>query len=646
MKKYLFILWIVLSGSGGLYGQIFSASLTGNPMNTAGWTTASVSSVSGNELVLTNPVGNQAGYIYYNTPQNLTICARFTVEFEFRISNSSSPTADGLAFWYITNPPTGFISGGGLGLPNNPNGLLLLFDTYDNNSTPDNPIVALRAYNGTRNYEEGSAIGRLGTDLLSQTWVRDGAWHKCVLIYEGGLVTVFLDGRTTPSIAAYYPLNHTGYFGFSASTGSSWARHAIREVYINGAPLPPAPSVVSPVTYCQYADADTLIAVGDDLHWYTSDTGTTPVAGPPVPDTDVPGVTTWYVASGGPGGCEGYRDSIQVTVYPKPGIPEMEYIPAYCAGEPFVPFQTLGQQLVWYNSDTSLYGTPDLPVVNTSVPGVYSWYVSQRRNGCEGSRIPVTITVHKNTTAGFAYEMDLRCSRDVITFTNTSQGASSWMWSFGDGNTGKDEHPVHTYVQQGVYDVTLTAYTSEGCVDSITRSIDTRREIIPLKLQVSPDTIIPYGKSVLLHVAGAGYYSWSPAGSLDRSDIADPVATPKEPTVYTVIGLDDDGCRGTASVRVDVDYSMQEVMPNAFTPNGDGINDRFRLLQINHQKLISFSIFNRWGQEIFSTTDPANGWDGTLNGIPQPIGTYIYVVQLAYPDGQNRTLQGNVALVR
>lgn len=646
MKKYLFFLWIVFSGSGSVYGQIFSASLTGNPMNTAGWTAATVSSVSGNEFVLTDPVGNQAGYIYYSTPQNLTVCARFTVEFEFRISNSSSPTADGLAFWYVTNPPTGFISGGGLGLPNNPNGLLLLFDTYDNNSTPDNPIVALRAYNGTRNYEEGSATGRLGTDLFNQTWVRDGAWHKCTLIYEGGLVTVFLNGSATPSIAAYYPLNHTGYFGFSASTGSSWARHAIREVYIDGAPLPPAPAVVSPVVYCQYDEADTLTAVGDDLHWYTTDTGTIPLPGPPVPDTDVPGVTTWYVAAGGPGACEGYRDSIQVTVYPLPEMPEMEYRPTYCAGEAFVPFQNSGRQLIWYDADAGGYGTPDLPTVNTSVPGVYTWYVSQRRNGCEGSRTPVTITVHDSAVADFTYDADLRCSRDVISFTNTSQGASSWMWSFGDGSTGKDEHPVHVYHRQGVYDVALKAYTPEGCVDSVIRSIDTRREIIPLRLQVSPDTMIKYGESVQLHVAGAGYYSWSPPGSLDRSDVADPVATPKEPTVYTVTGLDEDGCSGTATIRVDVDYSMQEALPNAFTPNGDGVNDRFRLLQVNHQKLISFNIFNRWGQEIFSTTDPAHGWDGTLNGTPQPIGTYIYVIQLVYPDGQSRTLQGTVALVR
>src|SRR5690606_31589475 len=134
------------------------------------------------------------------------------------------------------------------------------------------------------------------------------------------------------------------------------------------------------------------------------------------------------------------------------------------------------------------------------------------------------------------------------------------------GSTGKDEHPVHIYNRQGVYDITLTAYTTEGCLDSTTQTIDTRREITPLKLQVSPDTVIKYGESAQLHVSGAGYYSWFPAGSLDRSDIADPVATPKEPTIYIVVGLDDDGCRGTDSVRVDVDYSMQEALPNAFTP--------------------------------------------------------------------------------
>jgi len=647
MKKWLLLLWCFPGGYHILSAQTFSASLTGNPVNTTGWTYGSgISYVSGNEFVLTNPVGNLAGYIYYDTPQNLTVCAKFTVSFEFRISNSSYPTADGLAFWYISNPPSGFTTGGGIGLPNNPNGLLLIFDTYDNNSPADNPIITLRAYNGTQNYVEGSAAGRLGTDLLNQSWVSDGSWHKAVLVYDNGIINVFLDGRTSPSIAAYYPLNQRGYFGFSASTGASWARHAIREVHIDGAPLPAAPTVVSPVTYCQYDSAVALTATGTNLSWYADDTARTPLADPPVPHTEVPGTYTWYVSQGGTGGCESPRDSIQVIVYPRPAPPYMEYVPAYCEGESFMPFDTSGKQLLWYDADTGGTGSAMAPVVNTSVPGTYTWYVSRTENGCEGDRTAVSVTVYEGVHADFDYTAEPGCSRDVVTFTNLSDRGHDYRWTFGDGGESTETDPVHTYFRQDKYQVKLVAHAKEKCVDSMVKTVDTRHEVIPLALQVTADTTIPYGSSVQLHASGAAYYSWSPAGTLDRADVDNPVATPREPVVYTVTGLDAEGCRGTAAVRVDIDYTMREDIPTAFSPNGDGRNDKFRLVNITYQSLVTFMIFNRWGQEVFSTTDPKEGWDGTYKGVPQETGTYYYMARLTYPDGSARSVRGNVLLVR
>jgi gliding motility-associated-like protein len=647
MKKWLLLSGCLLTVSE-LSGQTFSASLTGTPVNTTGWTQSTVTSVAGNEIVLTDPVGNQAGYIYYDTPQNLSICSKFSVSFEFRISNSSFPTADGIAFWYITTPPSGFIAGGGIGLPNNPRGLVLIFDTYDNNSTPDNPLVALRVFNGTYNYAEGSPTGRLGSDLNNQSWITDGTWHKCELVYDNGMINVYLNGNTTPSIAAYYPLSQTGYFGFSASTGASWARHAIREVYIEGTPKPPLPVVSAPVVaYCQYDTAAPLSAAGSlNLNWYDSDTATTPLPAAPIPNTMTPGTTTWYVSQGGPGACEGPRDSIKVIVHPRPEPPQLVYKEAYCQGESPEPFNTGGAKACWYESEVGGTALTSAPVVNTSIPGTYTWYVSQMVNGCEGDRSPVTVTVYDGVHADYDYTAELGCSADFIHFTNTSEGARRYRWNFDDGKTSTEEHPVHQYLKQGVYQVKLVAHSKENCVDSVVKTIDTRHEVPALPLQVSPDVIIPYGSSVQLHVSGAKYYSWSPAGSLDRSDIDNPVASPLEPVVYTVVGIDEDGCRGVAQVRVDIDYTMNEMVPTAFTPNGDGRNDQFRLVNITYQKLITFVVYNRWGEEVFSTTDPTDGWDGTYNGVPQDIGTYYYMVRLTYPDGTAKTIRGNVLLAR
>src|SRR5690606_3506387 len=119
-------------------------------------------------IQLTSSLTSQTGYIYYNTPQNLANCSQFTVSFDFRISNSSNPTADGITFFYITNPPSGFITGGGIGLPSNPNGLVTILDTYNNDNISNNPLVSLRRFTGVGNYVEGSATGQLAPDVGNQ----------------------------------------------------------------------------------------------------------------------------------------------------------------------------------------------------------------------------------------------------------------------------------------------------------------------------------------------------------------------------------------------------------------------------------------------------------------------------------------------
>jgi len=98
--------------------------------------------------------------------------------------------------------------------------------------------------------------------------------------------------------------------------------------------------------------------------------------------------------------------------------------------------------------------------------------------------------------------------------------------------------------------------------------------------------------------------------------------------------------------NTNVDYTDAIFVPSAFTPNGDGKNDIFKVGSISFQKLEEFRIFNRWGQEVFYTTDPKKGWDGTFNGQSQEMGVYNYIIRLAYPDGKVDTYKGSVTLIR
>jgi gliding motility-associated-like protein len=95
-----------------------------------------------------------------------------------------------------------------------------------------------------------------------------------------------------------------------------------------------------------------------------------------------------------------------------------------------------------------------------------------------------------------------------------------------------------------------------------------------------------------------------------------------------------------------VNNRKELLIPNAFSPNGDGQNDIFRIANITDEKLIDFKVFNRWGTILFRTTDPKQGWDGTNKGQAQPVGVYGYVIRIGYPDGYVETYKGTVTLIR
>lgn len=209
--------------------------------------------------------------------------------------------------------------------------------------------------------------------------------------------------------------------------------------------------------------------------------------------------------------------------------------------------------------------------------------------------------------------------------------------------------PVLSAQTPGIYQYFLTITTPLGCsnTDSVTINI-----LHPITLVIDPvDTTINYGSRIQLNVSDAYgqilYYIWLPNdGSLSNPNIADPIATPLDSVTYQVIGMNTEGCRDSGIVTVHIAYDETVGMPNAFSPNGDGKNDVFRIVNIKYNKLIDFRIFNRWGEVVFQTTDPARGWDGTYNGVPQDLGTYDYMIEVVQPDGTEKMYRGIVTLVR
>lgn len=157
------------------------------------------------------------------------------------------------------------------------------------------------------------------------------------------------------------------------------------------------------------------------------------------------------------------------------------------------------------------------------------------------------------------------------------------------------------------------------------------------------DQDIKLGESTRLEGKAMGSYWWTPSGSVSQANVLNPVVAPTETTTYYFTVTSQEGCIAYDSVTVHVTNAM---LPNAFSPNGDGMNDVFKLIPKDERvRLKDFSVYNRYGQRVFFTRDITEGWDGYHNGKMADMDTYFYLVR--YIIGVNTySLKGDVALMR
>jgi len=258
MKKdiLIFVLTILLCLPGSLFSQTYQ--LTGNPVNTTGWDLVSDAVVSGDFVRLTTDQTSRYGAVKLSTPITLSYCDKWKVEFDFRIDGNGTTQfgkGDGFTFWYLANPPTGFVSGGGLGIPANASGLMVGFDIFNN--TTEGQMSKVHILYGTNNtagnnIEFNTTPGSTyhSPDLIAtQPFVGDTYRHVevngetdltnptnwIIKVRINGVLIV--DQSFAPSGGAVGMSQ--GYFGFSAATGGASARHSIKDVkvYVDKVPI-------------------------------------------------------------------------------------------------------------------------------------------------------------------------------------------------------------------------------------------------------------------------------------------------------------------------------------------------------------------------------------------------------------------------
>jgi gliding motility-associated-like protein len=171
-----------------------------------------------------------------------------------------------------------------------------------------------------------------------------------------------------------------------------------------------------------------------------------------------------------------------------------------------------------------------------------------------------------------------------------------------------------------------------------------------MNLVVTPDTSVVLGQPLQLNASGAATYLWSPPDNLSSTTLPDPVAsfTAETPSFrYKLVATSAAGCKDSAIVTVKVFKTGPSVfVPTGFTPNNDGKNDLLYPIAVGMRRIDYFTIYNRWGQQVFTTQRNGHGWDGKINGQLQTTATYIWTVRAVDYNGNIYFQKGTSTLIR
>ncbi|MEI9959271.1 MAG: gliding motility-associated C-terminal domain-containing protein [Ferruginibacter sp.] len=352
--------------------------------------------------------------------------------------------------------------------------------------------------------------------------------------------------------------------------------------------------------------------------------------------------TTTYTVNGTNAlGCVA-QASVLITILPKPIILKSKDT-AICNTTSAQLFASGGTTYSWMPAATLDNPNIATPVATPTAP-ITKYYVTVTNNAANTCTNSDSIVVSIKPAPVFSISPPQEtCAGKNVQLT--SSGGNIYLWS-----------PASLVSNAAIANPMTSANNTTNYSVTITESICNISTTLSTLVTVNPALNVDAFKSndidcsigfANLTAFGASQYTWTPSTGLSNNFIASPVATPTVTTLYTVNAKDPLGCTASDTVTVVVSTSGNSTysMPNSFTPNGDGINDCFGIKYWGQIQDLQFFIFNRYGEKVFSTTDPNKCWDGKYKTDRPENGTYVYYIKAKTACGTVER-KGNVILLR
>lgn len=371
-------------------------------------------------------------------------------------------------------------------------------------------------------------------------------------------------------------------------------------------------------------------------HWTADPTLSDTTATDPLAYTLV--TNTYYVTGTDANGCK-KSDSVLLYVYPLPVTdvkPDTAYI---CLGQPVQLIASGGVDYVWQSNPTLSALNISNPIATPTDTTVYyvRVYNIHQCHSDDSIQIDVQLPVKAIAQPDSA---DV-CEGSVVQLSASGGFYYSWFptqWLSNPSTSNPSSKPQSSIVYY--VRVSNDCFSDTAAVNVIIRPLPT--------VNAGTDTTIYRNTAAILQgVSDASKVWWYPGDQLESPLLLTTRATPLYTTMFRLYAISDYGCTNVDSVVVTVEPYTIILMPTGFSPNGDGLNDLFRISRyLNIAKLEEFAVFNRWGEKVFTTDNLNDGWDGTYKNAAQPMATYTWYVKAKTYDNEDVLKSGNITLVR
>ena len=269
-------------------------------------------------------------------------------------------------------------------------------------------------------------------------------------------------------------------------------------------------------------------------------------------------------------------------------------------------------------------------------------------NGCIKDTTIALTTIHPKPTANFTSDSASICEKQFVQFKDLSIGAdgavNAWNWNFGNSQTAAVKAPTtQTYTAAGSYTIKLQVKNNFGCLADTSKTF---KVYSYPTISAGPDRVLLEGGELTINATATGNrltYSWMPTTFLNTANLLQPIIKGLNNDItYELTVTAEGGCYKKDAVLIEI--LRAPVIPNTFTPNGDGANETWVIKNLENYPNCKIQVFNRYGQIVYeanSYTPP--GWNGTYNGKSLPFGTYYYIIE---PGSGRKPMTGYVTILK